>query len=612
MNNKQTLEVVFTHLSSKNPTLAIWLAEEPALMLPIMNEVATELVDEVYPDYKQHFAKIFVRIKELPVEDKLRDLRQVHLNALIKIRGVVTKRTGVFPELTEMFYRCNSCGDLKGPFIHQNNQDPKSFLGSCYRCQGGNQSYSLEQSKCIYRNYQKWTIQETPGSVPAGRVPRQKDVFILNDLVDTARPGDEVEITGIFINKIDYGANVKHGFPVFNTLIEANNVKRFGDETVIELTEEDKKEIRGLSKKANIADRIFESVAPSIYGHKFIKKAITLAMFGGIPKDIGGKHKIRGDINCLLLGDPGTAKSQFLKYVEQIFPRVVYTTGKGASAVGLTAGVHRDPVTQEWTLEAGALVLADKGVCLIDEFDKMNDKDRTSIHEAMEQQTISISKAGINTSLQARCSVIAAANPLKGTYNPTLNFNDNVDLTAPILSRFDLLAVVRDEADEEYDDALATFVINSHMKNHPSVVRETLNAEAEGKSDEQRAQELSMIQQKLDLSLLPNNRMQVKRDDIIDQKMLKKYLIYAKRFIRPKLQEVDQNKITQFYADIRRESNLVGGIPIAVRHIESVIRMSEAWAKMHLRDYVRSDDIDNAIEMLLDSFLQSQKNSVAR
>lgn len=152
--------------------------------------------------------------------------------------------------------------------------------------------------------------------------------------------------------------------------------------------------------------------------------------------------------------------------------------------MGLTAGVHRDPVTQEWTLEAGALVLADKGVCLIDEFDKMNDKDRTSIHEAMEQQTISISKAGINTSLQARCSVIAAANPLKGTYNPTLNFNDNVDLTAPILSRFDLLAVVRDEADEEYDDALATFVINSHMKNHPSVVRETLNAEAEGKSDE--------------------------------------------------------------------------------------------------------------------------------
>jgi len=305
--------------------------------------------------------------------------------------------------------------------------------------------------------------------VPPGRVPRQKEVFILNDLVDKARPGDEVEITGIFMNKFDYGNNIKHGFPVFSTIIEANNVKRFGDERHVELTDEDKAEIRRLSRKPNIAEILFESIAPSIFGHRFIKQGLTLAMFGGVPKDIGGKHKIRGDINMLLLGDPGTAKSQFLKYVEQIFPRVVYTTGKGASAVGLTAGVHRDPVTQEWVLEAGALVLADKGVCLIDEFDKMNDQDRTSIHEAMEQQTISVSKAGINTTLQARASVIAAANPLKGTYNVALNFNDNVDLTAPILSRFDLLAVVKDEVDEDYDDALATFVINSHMKNHPVI-----------------------------------------------------------------------------------------------------------------------------------------------
>jgi len=176
-------------------------------------------------------------------------------------------------------------------------------------------------------------------------------------------------------------------------------VKRFGDEDVIELTDEDKADIRKLSRQPNIAKKIFNSIAPSIYGHDFIKRGLTLAMFSGVPKDIGGKHRIRGDINMLLLGDPGTAKSQFLKYVEQIVPRVVYTTGKGASAVGLTAGVHKDPVTQEWTLEAGALVLADKGICLIDEFDKMNDQDRTSIHEAMEQQSISISKAGIITSL---------------------------------------------------------------------------------------------------------------------------------------------------------------------------------------------------------------------
>lgn len=191
-------------------------------------------------------------------------------------------------------------------------------------------------------------------------------------------------------------------------------------------------------------------------------------MFGGEPKNPGGKHRVRGDINLLLLGDPGTAKSQFLKYVEQTAHRAVFTTGQGASAVGLTASVSRDPVTREWTLQGGALVLADQGVCLIDEFDKMSDQDRTSIHEAMEQQSISISKAGIVTSLQARCSVMAAANPIKGRYQPGKTFAQNVDLTEPILSRFDILCVVKDVVDAIKDERLASFVVSSHMKSHPS------------------------------------------------------------------------------------------------------------------------------------------------
>lgn len=439
--------------------------------------------------------------------------------------------------------------------------------------------------------------------MPPGRVPRQKEVIVLHDLVDTARPGDEVEITGIYTNKYDYTANVKHGFPVFHTIVEANNLKRYGDEEIIELTDEDKVEIRKLGHSKGIGEKIVNSIAPSIYGYEFIKKALALAMFGGEAKDVGGKHRIRGDINVLLLGDPGTAKSQFLKYVEQVFHRVVYTTGKGASAVGLTAGVHKDPISGEWVLEGGALVLADKGICLIDEFDKMNDQDRTSIHEAMEQQSISISKAGIVTSLQARCSVIAAANPIGGVYKPSLNFNDNVDLTDPILSRFDILTVVRDEANEQQDDTLATFVINSHMKNHP-VVRDAVN-----KDDAERLKiQTSLIQALLDDSHIP----QTNPDSQISQATLKKYMIYARRFVKPKLNEIDIEKVTNFYKDIRKESLAVGGIPIAVRHIESVLRMSEAHAKMHLRDYVRSDDIDFAIEMMLESFLQSQKISIAR
>ena len=429
---------------------------------------------------------------------------------------------------------------------------------------------------------------------------------MLHDLVDVARPGDEVEIHGIYINRYDYFANIKHGFPVFQTIVEVNNLRRFGDEDVVELTDEEKTEIRNAARKNDIAKRLISSIAPSIYGHDFIKKGLALAMFGGQPKDVENKHRIRGDINMLLLGDPGTAKSQFLKYIEKVYHRVVYTTGKGASAVGLTAGVHKDPITGEWTLEGGALVLADKGICLIDEFDKMNDNDRTSIHEAMEQQSISVSKAGIITSLQARCSVIAAANPIGGVYRPSMNFNDNVDLTDPILSRFDILTVIRDEVEEEIDDQLATFVINSHMKSHPHC-RKT-----DAENQEERAES---IQNYLNENLLENaiiNHMNANPAAAFDQEFLRKYIIYAKRYCHPRLNEIDRDKVTNFYADIRRESNVIGGIPIAVRHIESVLRMSEAYARMHLRDYVRSDDIDFAIDMLLESFLQSQKMTVAR
>jgi len=395
-NNKKGLEVNYTHIADKVPTLALWIADQPDLVLPILDQVAYNATLEIFPQYSHISKTVSVKIKDLPVEDKLRDLRQINLRGLVKVRGVVTKRTGVYPQLKSVTYECTCCGTLRGPFYLGEREDPKT--GICNICQSANR-YKIYDQETIYINYQMLTIQETPGTVPAGRVPRQKDVILLNDNIDVAKPGDEVEITGIFSHHFDYGMNIKHGFPVFSTSIKANYVRKLGDMDFEELTEEDLADIRELSRDPNIASKIYASIAPSIYGHPFIKKAIALAIFGGVQKDIGGKHKIRGDINVLLLGDPGTAKSQFLKYVEKTVHRCVYTTGKGASAVGLTAGVRHDPITKEWILEGGALVLADKGICLIDEFDKMNDQDRTSIHEAMEQQSISISKAGIVTSL---------------------------------------------------------------------------------------------------------------------------------------------------------------------------------------------------------------------
>merc|ERR1711920_1220583 len=269
-------------------------------------------------------------------------------------------------------------------------------------------------------NHQKVSLQESPGSVEPGKMPRSKDIVLTGDMVDSVRPGDELVLTGVYKCLYDAATNARTCFPVFRTEINAVHVHRRGDVKLIEITEDKQQEILKLSQDPNIRERFITSMAPSIYGMKHVKTAIATSMMGGQAKITPGKHRIRGDINTLIVGDPGLAKSQFLKYVEKTFPRAVYTTGKGASAVGLTASVRTDPITREWTLEGGALVLADQGVCLIDEFDKMNESDRTSIHEAMEQQTISVSKAGIVTQLQARCSVIAAANPVKGRYDAAL------------------------------------------------------------------------------------------------------------------------------------------------------------------------------------------------
>ena len=461
----QTLEIDFNHLVAANATLGYFLGNAPAQILPIFDAVAMEVTLTGFEDYDQICSEIHVRVANVPHSEALRDLRQTHLNTLVKVTGVVTRRTAVYPQLRYVKYDCVPCGATLGPFY----QDPERelTLKRCSNCQAKG-PFRLNSENTIYRNYQRLTLQETPGSVPAGRLPRNREVILLWDLVDCAKPGEEIEVTGIYYNNFDISLNVSNGFPVFKTIIEANHIFKKNDiYSGFRLSEEDQKEIKMLARDDRIRKRLIKSMAPSIFGHEDIKTALALAMFGGVFKNPGGKHKLRGDINVLLLGDPGTAKSQFLKYVEKTFHRAVYATGQGASAVGLTAAVHKDPVTREWTLEGGALVMADKGVCLIDEFDKMNDKDRTSIHEAMEQQSISISKAGIITTLQARCSVIAAANPTFGKYNAQVTFAQNVELTEPILSRFDILCVVRDVADPVVDEELARFVINSHMKSHP-------------------------------------------------------------------------------------------------------------------------------------------------
>ncbi|KAA8532264.1 hypothetical protein F0562_032296 [Nyssa sinensis] len=620
---KCSLEIDYKQFIFIHPNIAIWLADAPQSVLEVMEEVANTVVFELHPNYKQIHQKIYVRITNLPVYDQIRNIRQIHLNTMIRIGGVVTRRSGVFPQLQQVKYDCNKCGMILGPFFQNSYSEVK--VGSCPECQSkGPFTVNIEQT--IYRNYQKLTLQESPGIVPAGRLPRYKEVILLNDLIDCARPGEEIEVTGIYTNNFDLSLNTKNGFPVFATVVEANYVTKKQDLfSAYKLTQEDKEEIEKLSKDPKIGERIIKSIAPSIYGHEDIKTAISLAMFGGQEKNVEGKHRLRGDINVLLLGDPGTAKSQFLKYVEKTGQRAVYTTGKGASAVGLTAAVHKDPVTREWTLEGGALVLADKGICLIDEFDKMNDQDRVSIHEAMEQQSISISKAGIVTSLQARCSVIAAANPIGGRYDSSKNFSQNVELTDPIVSRFDILCVVKDVVDPVKDEMLAKFVVDSHFKSQPKGAnlddKSISNSQEEIEASAMQADpEVSYLSYYL-ISLAHVNMLELEflhllkfyfSLQILPQDLLKKYITYAKLNVFPRLHDADLNKLTQVYAELRRESSHGQGVPIAVRHIESMIRMSEAHARMHLRQHVTQEDVDVAIRVLLDSFISTQKFGVQK
>ncbi|KAG0170488.1 MCM DNA helicase complex subunit [Apophysomyces sp. BC1034] len=580
--NSESFEVSYEQLAQKKPVLAYFLANSPVEMLKILDEVAFNVTLMQFPEYEKIHREIHVRITDLPALCSLRDLRQNQLNCLVRVSGVVTRRTGVFPQLKWVKYNCGKCNELLGPFYQDIHNDIK--INTCKNCQSKG-PFNVNMEQTVYRNYQKLTVQESPGTVPPGRLPRHREIICLWDLIDQAKPGEEIEVIGVYRNNFDASLSSKNGFPVFATIIEANHINKKEDMfAAYRLTEDDRRQIVAMGRDKRIGKKIMKSIAPSIYGHDDIKRAIALSLFSGVPKNIQGKHMIRGDINILMLGDPGTAKSQFLKYIEKTAHRAVYTTGQGASAVGLTASVHKDPVTREWTLEGGALVLADKGVCLIDEFDKMNDQDRTSIHEAMEQQSISISKAGIITTLQARCSVVAAANPIRGRYNSSIPFSQNVELTEPILSRFDVLCVVKDIVDPQTDHLLATNVIGSHIRSHPSQSDAARNTVESLESD----------------------------PDIIPQDLLRKYIMYAREKMQPKLQQVDEDKLSRLYSELRRESLASGSIPITVRHLESMIRLAEANAKMHLRDYVRSDDVDLAIKVTLDSFISAQKFSMMK
>jgi replicative DNA helicase Mcm len=410
------------------------------------------------------------------------------------------------------------------------------------------------EEQCKFKNTQEARVQERPEDLPPGQLPRYLDVRLEDDIVDSARPGDRVAVTSIVRAEKQY-VGEKGRLRTFNLYLEANFVDVVGKETeVVEITREDEKKILEASKDPFVHRKLIMSLAPSIYGYGEIKEGILYLLFGGVSKHLPDGVSIRGDLNTLLIGDPGTAKSQLLQYVSRIAPRGLYTSGRGTTAAGLTAAVLREK-TGGMVLEAGALVLADKGIACIDELDKMRPDDRVAIHEALEQQTVSVAKGGIVATLNARAAVLAAANPALGRYEPHRNINENINLPVTILSRFDLIFLVKDLPEPENDSRMSEHILSLHKTKHTP-------EEAPFPPD-----------------------------------FLRKYISYAKR-IAPVLTPEAVKELQDFYLKMRNTTGKEAAVAITPRQLEGLVRISEARARAFLREEVTVEDAKSAVKIM--------------
>ncbi|KAF2786518.1 MCM-domain-containing protein, partial [Melanomma pulvis-pyrius CBS 109.77] len=544
-----------------------------------------------------------------------RTLSSNQLNHMVSLEGIVTKTSLVRPKVVKSVHY----NETKEKFHFREYTDQTMTNGaastSVYPTEDeeGNPLIT-EYGYCVYRDHQTISIQEMPERAPAGQLPRSVDVILDDDLVDRVKPGDRIQLVGIYRSLGN--RNAGSGSSTFRTLLLANNVillssKSGGGIAQATITDTDIRNINKIAKNKRVFELLSQSLAPSIYGHDYIKKAILLLLLGGQEKNLENGTHLRGDINILMVGDPSTAKSQLLRFVLNTAPLAIATTGRGSSGVGLTAAVTQDKETGERRLEAGAMVLADRGVVCIDEFDKMSDVDRVAIHEVMEQQTVTIAKAGIHTSLNARCSVIAAANPIFGQYDIHKDPHRNIALPDSLLSRFDLLFVVTDDIEDARDRQISEHVLRMHRYRQPGTedgapVREEgaqlLGVGLETDTDANRPTE---VYEKFNPMLHSGVTITVgrggnRRTEVLSIPFIKKYIQYAKRE-KPILTKGAADHIVAVYSALRNDeldSGTRRTSPITARTLETLIRLSTAHAKARLSKRVEQKDADIAEQIL--------------
>ncbi|MCR8433204.1 MAG: minichromosome maintenance protein MCM [Candidatus Korarchaeota archaeon] len=563
----RSISISYSDLVLFSPRLAKLLLESPRESLKIFAKALQEVIKELHPEIPEKILRTFrIRIKNVGGEVPIRALfLSSYVGRIVEFRALVVRATQVKQFLRRALYLCDVCGRMF-PFESQEfYTKPRACIYP--DCNNNNPTkIRLMPDGQEFEEYQELVVQELPEELPAGKLPESCTLILYGDLVDKVRPGDRIKVTGIILTEPERKL-IEGKRPLYKTYVEAVHLEKTEtEEEELKLTEEELQEILALKNDPDLEKKIYESIAPSIHGLNFVKKAIAAQLFGGVPKVYPDGTRVRGDIHILLIGDPGTAKSQLLKYVSILAPRAIYTSGKGASAAGLTAAVVK--TEDGWALEAGVMVLADRGVACIDEFDKMREEDRRAIHEALEQQTVSIAKAGIVATLNARTSVLAAANPKYGRYYPNRGLKDNIDLPPPILSRFDLIFVIKDMPSEEYDKALAEHILNIHGKYK---------------------------------SPIPP----------IPPKLFKKLILYAREHITPKLSREAMEKLKEFYLEMRKsagrfqsDSLEMHPVPITPRHLEALVRLAEAHARMLLKEVADEKDADFAIHLMAESLKQ--------